>query len=166
MKIPVRELTVGDILQLNDWQLHVVAVEHDTATAVLTDELGFLLHFLRDETVDIVGSVVRQPAAAWHARTICAERTPRTAHRTRDPLQHRPVRNYRGTAMLNIASEIAVRNTTEIAASALPDAPLLPTPPPRLRLAVAAFLRASAQRRTRLANRIDPCTGVVEPLAG
>ena len=71
--------------------------------------------------------------------------------------------------MLPIASEIAVRNTTQIAASAVPDAPARPDPPPRqprLRLAVAAFLRASAQRRTRLADRIDPCTGVVEPLAG
>jgi hypothetical protein len=79
------------------------------------------------------------------------------------------VRNYRGTARLPIASEIAVRDTTEIAASELPDAPVLPDPPPRqprLRIAIAAFLRASAQRRTRLADRIDPSTGVVEPLAG
>jgi hypothetical protein len=71
--------------------------------------------------------------------------------------------------MLPIASEIAVRNTTEIAAAALPAAPVLPDPlpcQPRLRSAVAAFLRASAQRRTRLADRIDPRTGVVEPLAG
>lgn len=71
--------------------------------------------------------------------------------------------------MLPIASDIAVRNTTEIAASALPDAPVVPDPPPReprLRIAIAAFLRASAQRRTRLADRIDPCTGVAEPLTG
>ena len=64
MKIPVRELTVGDILRLNDWQLHVIAVEHDVATAVLTTELGFLLHFTRDQTVDILGNVGQQPAAA------------------------------------------------------------------------------------------------------
>jgi hypothetical protein len=63
MKIPVRELTVGDILRLNDWQLHVIAVEHDIATAVLTTEFGFLLHFTRDQTVDILGNVVQQPAA-------------------------------------------------------------------------------------------------------
>lgn len=71
--------------------------------------------------------------------------------------------------MLPVASEIVVRNTTEIAASALPGAPVLPDPPPRqprLRIAIAGFLRASAQRRTRLADRIDPCTGVLEPLAG
>lgn len=54
MKVSVRELTVGDILLLNDWRLHVIAVEHDTATAVLTAEFGFLLHFTRHETVDIV----------------------------------------------------------------------------------------------------------------
>jgi hypothetical protein len=63
MKIPVRELTVGDILRLNDWQLHVIAVDHDLATAVLTSEFGFLIHFTRDQTVDIRGDVV-QPAAA------------------------------------------------------------------------------------------------------
>jgi hypothetical protein len=61
MKIPVRELTVGDILRLNDWQVHVIAVDHDLATAVLTSEFGFLLHFTRDETVDIVGDLVREP---------------------------------------------------------------------------------------------------------
>jgi hypothetical protein len=64
MKVPVRELTVGDILRVNDWQLHVIAVEHDAATAVLTSELGFLLHFTRDEIVDIRGKAVREPAAA------------------------------------------------------------------------------------------------------
>lgn len=71
--------------------------------------------------------------------------------------------------MLPIASHIAVGNTTEMAASALPHAPVVPDPPPReprLRIAAAAFLRASAQRRTRLADRIDPCTGVIEPVAG
>jgi hypothetical protein len=31
---------------------------------VLTTELGFLLHFTRDQTVDIVGNVLQQPAAA------------------------------------------------------------------------------------------------------
>ena len=64
MKVSVRNLTVGDIVRLNDWQLHVVAVEHDVATAVRTAELGFLLHFTRDETVDILGNITQQPAAA------------------------------------------------------------------------------------------------------
>jgi hypothetical protein len=62
MKIPARELTVGDVLRLNDWQMHVIAVEHDLGTAVLTAEFGFLLHFTRDETVDIVGDGVPEPA--------------------------------------------------------------------------------------------------------
>lgn len=71
--------------------------------------------------------------------------------------------------MLPIASHYAVRNTAEIATSALPDAPVVPDPSPpesRLRLALAAFLRASTKRRSRLADRIDPCTSAVEPLAG
>ena len=71
--------------------------------------------------------------------------------------------------MLPIASDIAVRNATSIASSALPNAPIVPEPvpsEPRLRAALATFLRASARRRTRLADRIDPCTGAVEPVAG
>jgi hypothetical protein len=71
--------------------------------------------------------------------------------------------------MLPIASDIAVRNTASVASSALPDAPVVPEPAPpepRLRAAFAAFLRASARRRARLADRIDPCTQVVGPVAG
>jgi hypothetical protein len=71
--------------------------------------------------------------------------------------------------MLPIASDIAVRNTGTVASSALPNAPVVPDPQPsepRLRAALATFLRASARRRARLADRIDPCTGVVEPVAG
>jgi hypothetical protein len=71
--------------------------------------------------------------------------------------------------MLPIASDIAVSNTAPLASSALPDAPVVPDPTPsepRLRAALATFLRASARRRARLADRIDPCTGVVEPVAG
>jgi hypothetical protein len=72
--------------------------------------------------------------------------------------------------MLPIASEIAVRNTTEIAASALPHAPVLPDPPPRqprLRIAIAAFLRASAAAHS--AGRPDrprhsrPVTAAAQP---
>jgi hypothetical protein len=71
--------------------------------------------------------------------------------------------------MLPIASDIAVRNTASVASSALPDAPVVPEPAPpepRLRAAFAAFLRASARRRARLADRIDPCTHIVGPVAG
>ena len=64
MKITVRELAIGDVIRVNDWQLHVVAVEHDIATAVLTTEFGFLLHFTRDDCVDIVGELRRPSAAA------------------------------------------------------------------------------------------------------
>ena len=71
--------------------------------------------------------------------------------------------------MLPIASDIAVRNTTSIAGSAQPNAPVVPDlslPEPRLRAALTAFLRASARRRARLADRIDPRTRAVEPVAG
>jgi hypothetical protein len=63
MRIPARELTVGDVMRVNDWRLRVVAVEHDLATAVLTAEFDFLLHFARDDSVDVVGNA-REPSAA------------------------------------------------------------------------------------------------------
>jgi hypothetical protein len=53
MRILARDLAAGDILALNDWRLHVIAVEHDRAVGVLTEEFGFLIHFLNDEIVDI-----------------------------------------------------------------------------------------------------------------
>jgi hypothetical protein len=56
MKIPARQLTIGDVLLVNDWQLHVTAVEHELATAIGTAEFEFLLHFTRDDFVDVVGN--------------------------------------------------------------------------------------------------------------
>ncbi|APA99387.1 hypothetical protein [Nocardia seriolae] len=59
-----------------------------------------------------------------------------------------------------IAGHLAVKAVRAQANSALPDAPVRPDPPPheaRLRKHIAAFLRASAQRRSRLADRLDPC---------
>jgi hypothetical protein len=64
MRIPARELAVGDVIRVNDWRLHVVAVEHDLATAVLTAEFDFLLHFTRTDPVDLVGKVHDRSAAA------------------------------------------------------------------------------------------------------
>jgi hypothetical protein len=64
---------------------------------------------------------------------------------------------------------IPLSKITSIASSALPDAPVVPDPvppEPRLRVAFATFLRASARRRARLADRIDPCTQLVEPVTG
>jgi hypothetical protein len=65
--------------------------------------------------------------------------------------------------MLTIASAIAthaVRNLTE---TALPGAPVIPDTEPRdshIRAGFAAVLRRSAQRRDRLAERLDPaCSG-------
>jgi hypothetical protein len=69
--------------------------------------------------------------------------------------------------MLPIASYIA--KDAMIDRSALPDAPVVPEPPPRdsrVRSSIAAFLLASARRRVRLAERIDPCAGRADPVAG
>ncbi len=63
MRIPARDLTIGDVLLVNDWQLHVTAVEHEMATAILTSEFKFLLHFMRDDLVDVVGDVQERPLA-------------------------------------------------------------------------------------------------------
>ncbi len=53
MKIRAGNLTPGDVLQLNDWRLHILKVEQDVGIAVLTSELDFLLHFTRHDVVNI-----------------------------------------------------------------------------------------------------------------
>jgi hypothetical protein len=71
--------------------------------------------------------------------------------------------------MLPVTAGIAVNAMHEHAHSALPHAPVVPEPPPRdsrVRSSIAAFLRASAKRRARLADRVDPCAGRAEPVAG
>jgi hypothetical protein len=70
--------------------------------------------------------------------------------------------------MLPIASDIAVSAVQSHVNSALPNAPIVPDEPPResrTRTWIAAFLRASARRRARLADRLDPCAGRAEPVA-
>jgi hypothetical protein len=56
MRIHAIDLAVGDVLTLNDWRLHVTAVEHDRAVAVLTAEFDFMLHFLNDQIVDVAAN--------------------------------------------------------------------------------------------------------------
>jgi glycogen synthase len=53
MRIRARELVVGDIVQVNDWQLHITGIECYDAVAVQTAEFGFLIHFGRDDTVTV-----------------------------------------------------------------------------------------------------------------
>jgi len=53
MRIPARELTVGDVLHVNDWHLHVIKIERDRAMAVLTAEFAFLIHFVLEDLVDV-----------------------------------------------------------------------------------------------------------------
>ena len=53
MRILAEDLAVGDILVLHDWNLHIIEVERDRAVTVLTAEFGFLLHFRRNEAVDV-----------------------------------------------------------------------------------------------------------------
>jgi hypothetical protein len=70
--------------------------------------------------------------------------------------------------MMPIASQIASRNATDLATSALPHAPVVPDPPPRVprvRIVLAAFLRAWARRQAGLADRLDPRGRGVDPLA-
>ena len=55
MRIRASELTVGDVMQLNDWQLHVLAIEREVGTAVLTAEFDFLLHFTGADLVQVRG---------------------------------------------------------------------------------------------------------------
>ena len=61
--------------------------------------------------------------------------------------------------MLPIASSIATRAVRNVAESALPDAGVTPDLEPRdsrIRTGFAVFLRRSAERRNRLAERLDP----------
>jgi hypothetical protein len=58
-----------------------------------------------------------------------------------------------------IVGHVAISAARDQALSALPDAPVLPddeTRTPRWRGLAVAFLRSSAQRRVRLADRLDP----------
>ena len=53
MRITARDLTVGDVLHVNDWHLHVIKIERDQAVAVLTAEFAFLIHFALEGLVDV-----------------------------------------------------------------------------------------------------------------
>ena len=53
VRIPARDLAVGDVLQINDWQLHVINIERDQAMAVLTAEFDFLIHFAPEDIVQV-----------------------------------------------------------------------------------------------------------------
>lgn len=65
MRIHAEELASGDVLQMHDWQLHVVTVDYDTATAVGTAEFDFPLHFAAGDVVDVLSaSGTRRVAAA------------------------------------------------------------------------------------------------------
>jgi hypothetical protein len=71
--------------------------------------------------------------------------------------------------MLPIASNIATNAMRDQVGSALPNAPVVTDEPAResrTRIWIASFLRSSAKRRVRLADRIDPCSGRVEPATG
>lgn len=59
MKIPAQDLACGDLLQVHDWRLHVMAVDTDAGTVVQTAEFGFPLHYAPDELVDVVAPVHR-----------------------------------------------------------------------------------------------------------
>src|SRR5262249_4196749 len=64
MNIPARHLPIGAPLSVNACQLHAIAVECDIGPAVLTAEFDFLLHFTRDDIVDVITSSDAAPVAA------------------------------------------------------------------------------------------------------
>jgi hypothetical protein len=53
MRIPARDLVVGDVLAINDWHLHVIHIERDQAMAVLTAEFAFLIHLAHEDFVSV-----------------------------------------------------------------------------------------------------------------
>jgi glycogen synthase len=53
MRIRARDLAVGDIVHINDWHLHVIHIERDRATAVLTAEFAFLIHFAQEDLLTV-----------------------------------------------------------------------------------------------------------------
>jgi hypothetical protein len=61
MRICARDLAVGDILHINDWQLHVLRIERERNMAILTAEFDFLMHFAQDDFVTVQASAT----AAW-----------------------------------------------------------------------------------------------------
>jgi hypothetical protein len=53
VRVPARDLAVGDVLHVNDWLLHVIKIERDQAIAVLTAEFAFLIHFTQEDVVNV-----------------------------------------------------------------------------------------------------------------
>jgi hypothetical protein len=53
MRIRARDLAIGDVLHVDDWNLHVIKIERDQAMAVLTTEFAFLIHFAYEDFVRI-----------------------------------------------------------------------------------------------------------------
>jgi hypothetical protein len=53
MKIRAQDLAAGDVLEIHDWNLHVLDVDRDGAVAVRTAEFDFLIHFVTDEVVTV-----------------------------------------------------------------------------------------------------------------
>jgi len=53
VRIFARDIAVGDVLLVNDWHLLVIKIERDRATAVLTAEFAFLIHFAQQDQVTV-----------------------------------------------------------------------------------------------------------------
>jgi hypothetical protein len=82
VNIRAEDLEAGDILTMNDRSLHVVRLECDRGIAVLTAEFDFLIHFLRDEPVDIStvasdGRIIEAACSTTKSRRgYCVRRSP------------------------------------------------------------------------------------------
>jgi hypothetical protein len=64
MHVLASELSVGDAIRLNDWNLHVVAVAPGGCATVRTAEFDFLLHFDAQDYVDVLRAADPRGAAA------------------------------------------------------------------------------------------------------
>jgi hypothetical protein len=53
MRIHARDITAGDIVQVNDWHLHVTRIEHALATTIITTEFDFPIRFGDNDLVTI-----------------------------------------------------------------------------------------------------------------
>jgi hypothetical protein len=63
MKLPVSALRAGDTIRLNDWTLHILAVDRDARTGVLIAELSFAVHFDHHDRIEVIDRA-KQPATA------------------------------------------------------------------------------------------------------
>jgi hypothetical protein len=53
MRIHARDMAARDILEVNDWRLHITGIERDNAVALRTVKFAFVIHLGQDELVTV-----------------------------------------------------------------------------------------------------------------